>query len=46
VPAANADSCVAHPKTQGVNLDTLAEDSLNDNDFDPELLTDERASCG
>jgi hypothetical protein len=46
LPAANADSCVALPKTQGVNLDALAEDSLNDDDFYPELLTDERASCG
>jgi hypothetical protein len=46
LPAANADSCVALPKTQGVNLDALAEDSLNDDDFNPELLTDERASCG
>jgi hypothetical protein len=45
-PAANADSHVALPKTQGVNLDALAEDSLNDDDFDPELLTDESASCG
>jgi len=46
LPAAKADSRVSLPKTQGVNLDALAEDSLNDDDFDPELLTDERASCG
>ena len=34
------------PKTQSVNLDALAGDSINDDDLDPELLTDERASCG
>jgi len=44
--AANADSRVPLPKTKPVNLDALAEDSLNDEDFDPELLTDERISCG
>jgi hypothetical protein len=33
-------------KTQGVNHDALATDSLNDDDFDPELLSDERASWG
>jgi hypothetical protein len=46
LPAANVDSGVSLAKTQGVNLDALAEDSLNDDDFDPELLTDERASYG
>jgi len=46
LPAANADSCVSLPKTQPVNLDALAEDSILDEDFDPELLTDERTSCG
>jgi hypothetical protein len=46
LPAANAVSRVSLSKTQGVNLDAIAEDSLNDDDFDPQLLTDERASCG
>jgi len=46
LPAANADSCVSPPKTQPVNLDALAEDSILDEDFHPELLTDERTSCG
>jgi len=46
LPAANADSCVPLPVTQPVNLDAFAEDSILDEDFDPELLTDERTSCG
>jgi hypothetical protein len=46
LPAANADSCVPLSKTQPVNLDALAQDSLNDEDFNPELLTDEKTSCG
>jgi len=46
LPVANADSHVPLPKTQPINLDALAEDSLNNEDFDPELLTDERTSCG
>jgi hypothetical protein len=46
LPATNADSRVSLPKTQVVNLNALAQDSLNDEDFDPELLTDEKASCG
>jgi len=41
LPAANADSRVPLPKTQPVNLDALAEDSIHNEDFDPELLTDE-----
>jgi hypothetical protein len=44
--AANEDWGVPLPKTQPVNLDALAEDSLNDEDFDPELLTDDRISYG
>jgi hypothetical protein len=46
LPEANPDLCVPLPKIQPVNLDALAEDSLNNEDFDPELLTDERTSCG
>jgi len=46
LPAANVDSRVSLPKTQGVSLDAFAEDSLKDDDSDPELLTEERASCG
>jgi hypothetical protein len=41
LPTANADSPVPLSTTQPVNLDALAEDSLNDEDFDPEFLTDE-----
>ena len=46
LPAANADSCIPLPKNQSVNLDALADDSIIDKNFDPELLTDERTSCG
>jgi len=46
LPAANADPHVPLPKTQLPNLNALSEDSLNDEDCDPELLTDERTSCG
>jgi hypothetical protein len=46
LPSTNADSCVPLRKAQLVNLDELAEDSLQDEDFDPELLTDERTTCG
>jgi hypothetical protein len=35
LPDANADSRVSLPSTQCVNLDELAKDSLNDDDFDP-----------
>jgi hypothetical protein len=34
------------PKTPLVNHAALAEDCINDEDFDPELLTDDRTSCG
>jgi hypothetical protein len=33
---------MTHPS----NLAALAEDSIPDEDYDPELLTDERTSCG
>jgi len=46
LPAADADSRVSLLKTQPVNLDALAEHSIPDEDSDPELLTDERTSCG
>jgi hypothetical protein len=46
LPAPNADSYVPLPNTQHFNLDTLAKDSIHDKDFDPELLTDNRISCG
>jgi len=46
LPAANADSRVSLPTTQLVHLDALAEDSILNEDFDPELLTDERTPCG
>jgi len=46
LPVANTDSHVSLPKTQSVNPDAVAEDSTLDQDFDPELLTDERTSCG
>jgi hypothetical protein len=46
VPATYADSCVCLPKTQPVNLEAFAEDSIYNEDFDPELLTDERTLCG
>jgi hypothetical protein len=43
---ANPDSFVPLPKTQLVNLDALGEDNSNDEDFDSDLVTDERTSCG
>jgi hypothetical protein len=46
LPASNAYSRVSLPKTQAVNLDALAEVSVNDEQFDPFLLTYKRASCG
>jgi len=38
---ANADSHVPLPRTQPVNLDALAEDSILDEEFDPKLVTGE-----
>jgi hypothetical protein len=46
LPAANIDCRVPLPKTQHINLDAIAKNSINDEDFDPELLTNEKTSCG
>jgi hypothetical protein len=44
LPAANADSHVPPPKTQPVDPDSLAEDSIQDENFSPELQIVERTS--
>jgi hypothetical protein len=37
LPAANVVSRVPLPKTQPVNIDALVEDSVHNQDIDPEL---------
>jgi hypothetical protein len=44
LPAANADSRVPPPKTQPVDLNSLAEDSIQDENISPELQIVERTS--
>jgi hypothetical protein len=46
LPATSTHSHVPHPETQPFNLGNQGEDSIPDEDFDPELLTNERTSCG